>query len=58
MNRGLRPFAGVVGSLVGLWIAGLVGLAPTGGILRFMVAFAGAALLIFTLRKLGVFRTS
>ena len=29
---------GVVGSLLGFWIAGLLGIAPTGGILRFVVA--------------------
>ena len=45
---------GVVGSMLGYWIAGLAGIAPT-GILRFVVAVAGAALLIFILRKLGVF---
>ena len=45
---------GVVGSMLGYWIAGLVGIAPA-GILRFVVAIAGASLLIFILRKLGVF---
>ena len=47
---------GVVGSLLGFSIAGLVGLAPTGGILRFAVALGGAVLLIFILGKLGMFR--
>ena len=47
---------GVVGSLLGFWIAGLLGIAPTGGILRFVIAFAGAVLLIFILGKLGMFR--
>jgi len=46
---------GVVGSLLGYWIAGAIGIAPTGGILRFVIAVAGAALLIFILRMLGVF---
>jgi uncharacterized membrane protein YeaQ/YmgE (transglycosylase-associated protein family) len=49
---------GVVGSLLGFWLAGLVGLAPTGGIVRFIVAIAGAALLIFILQKLGLFKKS
>ncbi|MGE0556165.1 MAG: GlsB/YeaQ/YmgE family stress response membrane protein [Gemmatimonadales bacterium] len=49
---------GVVGSVLGYWVAGLLGLAPTGGIARFAVAVAGAALLIFVLRKFGVFRKS
>ncbi len=46
---------GVVGSLLGYWIAGAIGIAPTGGILRFVIAVAGAALLIFILRAVGVF---
>lgn len=46
---------GVVGSLLGYWLAGLMGITATGGILRFVVAIAGAVLLIFILRKLGVF---
>jgi len=49
---------GIVGSSLGFWIAGLLGMEPTGGILRFVVAIAGAALLIFILGKLGIFRKS
>jgi uncharacterized membrane protein YeaQ/YmgE (transglycosylase-associated protein family) len=49
---------GVVGSALGFWIAGLLGIAPAGGILRFVVAIAGAALLIFVLGQLGIFRKS
>lgn len=48
---------GVVGSLLGFWLAGVVGIAATGGIVRFLVALAGAMLLIFILRALGAFRT-
>ncbi len=47
---------GVVGSVLGFWLAGLIGLAPSGGIMRFAVALGGAVLLIFLLRKMGVFR--
>jgi uncharacterized membrane protein YeaQ/YmgE (transglycosylase-associated protein family) len=47
---------GVIGSLLGFWIAGALGIAPTGGLLRFLVAIAGAVLLIVILRALGVFR--
>lgn len=47
---------GVAGSLLGFWLAGLLGIAATGGIVRFLVALAGAALLIFILRALGAFR--
>jgi uncharacterized membrane protein YeaQ/YmgE (transglycosylase-associated protein family) len=47
---------GVVGSLLGYWIAGMLGLAAAGGIVRFVIAIAGASLLIFILGKLGFFR--
>jgi uncharacterized membrane protein YeaQ/YmgE (transglycosylase-associated protein family) len=47
---------GIVGSALGFWLAGLVGIAPGNGVLRFLVALAGAALLIFILQALGVFR--
>ena len=47
---------GIVGSALGFWVAGLLGLAPAGSILRFVVAIAGAALLIAILRALGFFR--
>jgi uncharacterized membrane protein YeaQ/YmgE (transglycosylase-associated protein family) len=46
---------GVVGSVLGYWIAGMLGMAPT-GIVRFIVALGGAALLIFVLQKLGMFK--
>lgn len=47
---------GVVGSLLGNWIAGLMGMAPTGNIMRFVVALLGAVLLIFILQQVGLFR--
>ena len=47
---------GIVGSVLGYWLAGLLGIATGGGILRFVIAVAGAALLIFVLRALGVFK--
>jgi len=46
---------GVVGSMLGYWIAGLLGFAAVGGIARFLVALGGAVLLIFILGKLGIF---
>jgi uncharacterized membrane protein YeaQ/YmgE (transglycosylase-associated protein family) len=49
---------GVVGSSLGFWIAGSLGIEAVGGILRFVIAFAGAALLIFVLGKLGIFKKS
>jgi uncharacterized membrane protein YeaQ/YmgE (transglycosylase-associated protein family) len=47
---------GIVGSALGFWLAGLLGLAPAGGILRFVVAVLGAVLLIYILRALGLFK--
>lgn len=47
---------GVVGSLIGSWAAGALGLAPSGGIVRFIVALIGAIALIFILRAVGVFK--
>jgi uncharacterized membrane protein YeaQ/YmgE (transglycosylase-associated protein family) len=47
---------GIVGSALGFWLAGQLGVAAGGGILRWIVAVAGAALLIFVLRLLGLFK--
>ena len=47
---------GVVGSMLGFWLAGLVGIAAGGALGRFVVALAGAVLLIFILGRLGIFR--
>ncbi len=47
---------GVLGSSLGYWITGMLGIVATGGLLRFAIAVAGASLLIFILGKLGVFR--
>ncbi|MBK9115659.1 MAG: GlsB/YeaQ/YmgE family stress response membrane protein [Betaproteobacteria bacterium] len=46
---------GVVGSALGFWVAGMLGIEASGGILRFAIALAGAALLIFILSIFGVF---
>jgi uncharacterized membrane protein YeaQ/YmgE (transglycosylase-associated protein family) len=47
---------GVVGSALGYWVAGLLGFAAHGVLASFLVAIAGAALLIFILRALGLFK--
>ncbi len=46
---------GVVGSLLGFWVAGLLGVGAAGGIVGFLIAVAGAVLLIFVLRMFGMF---
>ncbi|RPI16681.1 MAG: GlsB/YeaQ/YmgE family stress response membrane protein [Lysobacterales bacterium] len=47
---------GVAGSALGYWLAGALGIAPAGGIMRFVVGIVGAVLLIFILRALGIFK--
>jgi len=47
---------GIVGSMLGMWLAGLLGIAAADGIVGFLVALGGAVVLIFILQKLGLFR--
>jgi uncharacterized membrane protein YeaQ/YmgE (transglycosylase-associated protein family) len=47
---------GIIGSSLGFWLSGIVGLAAYGAIARWAVAVAGAALLIYLLKALGVFK--
>lgn len=47
---------GIVGSLLGFWLAGMLGIAPADGVLRFVVAVVGAVLLIVILRAVGVLK--
>jgi uncharacterized membrane protein YeaQ/YmgE (transglycosylase-associated protein family) len=49
---------GIAGSALGFWAAGALGVAATGGFVRFIVAIAGAAALIFILRAVGVLKKS
>jgi uncharacterized membrane protein YeaQ/YmgE (transglycosylase-associated protein family) len=58
MQMGLiaNILVGIVGSALGFWLAGVLGIAPAGGVLGFLVGVAGAVLLIFILGKLGIFK--
>lgn len=47
---------GIVGSFLGFWIAGLVGLGASGPIIRWVIAIAGAAILIWLLKLLKIFK--
>jgi uncharacterized membrane protein YeaQ/YmgE (transglycosylase-associated protein family) len=47
---------GIVGSLLGFWIAGLLGLAEGGAVMRWLIAIGGAVLLIVILKALNVFK--
>ena len=47
---------GIVGSSLGFWLAGMLGFAAYGVIAQWAVSVAGAAVLIFLLKKLGIFK--
>jgi len=47
---------GIIGSMLGFWVAGVLGLATYGSIVRWIVAVVGAALLIVILKAVGVFK--
>ena len=46
---------GIVGSFLGFWVAGMLGLGG-GEIVRWLIAVGGAVLLIFVLKALNVFK--
>jgi uncharacterized membrane protein YeaQ/YmgE (transglycosylase-associated protein family) len=47
---------GIVGSALGHWLAGLIGLAVYGTVARGIVAVAGAVALIAILKAIGLFK--
>jgi len=47
---------GIVGSALGVWVAGLLGLEVAGGIVQWLVAIGGAVLLILILKMLNIFK--
>jgi len=47
---------GIIGSSLGFWLAGVLGFAAYGMVAQWAVSVAGAAVLIFLLKKLGVFK--
>src|SRR5881296_1836960 len=46
---------GIIGSSLGFWLAGVLGLSTGGPIVGWVVAVLGAALLIFILKAVGIF---
>jgi uncharacterized membrane protein YeaQ/YmgE (transglycosylase-associated protein family) len=46
---------GIIGSLLGFWLAGLLHLAG-GEIVHYAIAVAGAAILIWILKAVGIFK--
>jgi len=47
---------GIIGSFLGFWIAGLLGVAATDNIVRWIVAIVGAVILIAILKLLNIFK--
>ena len=47
---------GIIGSFLGFWIAGQLGLAAGGGIARWAIAVLGAVVLIAILKVLNIFK--
>jgi uncharacterized membrane protein YeaQ/YmgE (transglycosylase-associated protein family) len=47
---------GIVGSVLGFWLAGVMGLAAGGASIQWLVAIAGAAILIAILKALNIFK--
>jgi uncharacterized membrane protein YeaQ/YmgE (transglycosylase-associated protein family) len=47
---------GIVGAFLGFWLAGQLGIAAGGGIVRWVVAVIGAILLIAILKLLNIFK--
>jgi uncharacterized membrane protein YeaQ/YmgE (transglycosylase-associated protein family) len=47
---------GIIGSSLGFWLAGVLGFAAYGVVAQWAVAVAGAAVLIFLLKALGIFK--
>jgi uncharacterized membrane protein YeaQ/YmgE (transglycosylase-associated protein family) len=52
----LNVIVGIVGSALGFWLAGVVGLAAVGGLGRLLVSIGGAVVLIAMLKALKVFK--
>jgi len=46
---------GIVGSVLGLWLAGAIGIATMGSIGSFVISLIGAVILIAILRAVGIF---
>lgn len=47
---------GIVGSSLGFWLAGVLGLAAGGAIMRWVIAVVGAVILIAILKALNIFK--
>jgi uncharacterized membrane protein YeaQ/YmgE (transglycosylase-associated protein family) len=55
MGKIANVIVGIVGANLGFWLAGMIGLGG-GTIVRYAIAVAGAAILIWILKLVGVFK--
>ena len=47
---------GIVGSALGYWLSGLLGMASAGGFMQWLFAIGGAVILIAILKALNIFK--
>lgn len=47
---------GIVGSFIGFWLAGVLGIAAGGAVIRWIIAVVGAVILIGILKMLNIFK--
>jgi len=47
---------GIVGSALGFWVAGLLGVGAGGDVVRWLIGIGGAVLLILILKMLNIFK--
>lgn len=47
---------GIVGSFLGFWLAGVLGIAAGGAVIRWIIAIVGAVILIGILKMLNIFK--
>jgi uncharacterized membrane protein YeaQ/YmgE (transglycosylase-associated protein family) len=47
---------GVVGSVLGYWLAGLLGVPATSAVVGYIISIVGAVILIAILKALGIFK--
>jgi uncharacterized membrane protein YeaQ/YmgE (transglycosylase-associated protein family) len=47
---------GIIGSALGYWLAGVLGMAASGGFMQWVFAIGGAVILIAILKALNIFK--
>ena len=47
---------GIVGSMIGHWLAGVLGVLPTSALVGYLISIMGAVVLIAILKMLGFFK--